>query len=1081
MGNRLNVRALSLALCLSASAAVAAPVLSSILPSSGPTTGGTALTINGTAFGASPTVTLGSSACPVITATATQVQCLSPAGTGRNKPVVVYDSGQASNALLFNYDPPTVANVAPSSGPTSGGLSITLNGTNFGPAGAAVTIGGNACTSVIHGVQPDTEVRCTLPAGAGVSRAVQVTVDGQASSSPATFSYSAPTLATVTPSTGPTAGGTTLTLSGANFGAAGASVTLAGVTCPVTVQSHTQVLCTLPPGAGTARAVQLTLAGQSSNTQPFSYLGPTLASIAPLSGPTSGGATLTLTGSNFGPAGAAVTVGGVSCPLTSQTHTELLCTLPAGAGASQAVQVTVAGQASGTRTFSYNAPLLSSLMPSNGPTAGGAVLTLTGTNFGAAGATVTIGGVSCPLTSQSHTQLLCTLPPGAGASNAVQVTVAGQSSNTRTFSYDAPSLGQLSPTTGPTSGAVTLTLTGSNFGASGAVVSVGGATCPITQQSHTELRCTLPAGAGLNNPVDVSVAGQTSSPLSFNYAAPSLSALSPTTGPTNGGITLTLTGSNFGMAGALVTVGGAACPVMAQTHTQVECMLPPGTGLANTVRLGLAGQLSGSKTFDYAAPSLTALSPTTGPITGGVTLTLTGADFGASGASVTVGGTVCPVTQQSHEELRCTLPAGAGPNRPVLATTAGQRSNSLLFTYASSPPVATAQSATTPEDLAAQLTLAGTDVDGDALTFALVAQPAAGTGQVTLNGAVATYTPPANYAGATSFAFKANDGALDSAAATVSLTVTPVNDPPTALPQSATTAQATAVTVTLAGMDVDGDALTFAVSTPPIAAQGAVVLTGAQARFTPAAGFSGTATFAFTASDGQLTSAPATVSIVVGGAAHAPVASNASVELAEDGSKAVTLSATDADGDPLTFALTQQPPAGQGTVTLAGAIATYTPPANFHGATTFQFTANDGALTSSAATVSVTVTPVNDAPVAEGVSATTASGTPVTLTLQASDADGDTLTFRLVTEPPASEGAVSLAGASATFTPAAGFSGLSSFTFEAFDGQVAGSATAAVTVEPATPKPEGCSCTASLGVPGLALALLLALRRRRAT
>ena len=78
-----------------------------------------------------------------------------------------------------------------------------------------------------------------------------------------------------------------------------------------------------------------------------------------------------------------------------------------------------------------------------------------------------------------------------------------------------------------------------------------------------------------------------------------------------------------------------------------------------------------------------------------------------------------------------------------------------------------------------------------------------------------TYTPAANYNGADSFTFKVNDGTVDSAPATVSITVTPVNDAPVATPQSVSTAQNTAKAITLAGTDVDGSALTYTVVTQP--------------------------------------------------------------------------------------------------------------------------------------------------------------------------------------------------------------------------------------------------------------------------
>jgi len=124
-----------------------------------------------------------------------------------------------------------------------------------------------------------------------------------------------------------------------------------------------------------------------------------------------------------------------------------------------------------------------------------------------------------------------------------------------------------------------------------------------------------------------------------------------------------------------------------------------------------------------------------------------------------------------------------------------------------------------------------------------------------------TYTPAANYNGPDSFTFRVWDGAAFSNTATVSITVTPVNDPPVANPQSVSTPQNTQLAVTLTGSDVDGDPLSFAIGTPP--AHGALTGTPPDVTYTPAIGYVGPDSFTFTVNDGTATSAPATVSITV--------------------------------------------------------------------------------------------------------------------------------------------------------------------------------------------------------------------------
>src|SRR4029079_9796015 len=98
-----------------------------------------------------------------------------------------------------------------------------------------------------------------------------------------------------------------------------------------------------------------------------------------------------------------------------------------------------------------------------------------------------------------------------------------------------------------------------NLGASGATVSLGGAACPVTAQSHTQVSCRLPAGQGTGLPVVLSVGGQTSNTLTFAYAPPQIIGFSPAAGPTEGG-SLAISGVNFGVFGATVTVAGLDCP-----------------------------------------------------------------------------------------------------------------------------------------------------------------------------------------------------------------------------------------------------------------------------------------------------------------------------------------------------------------------------------------------------------------------------------------------------------------------------------------------------------------------------------------
>ena len=200
---------------------------------------------------------------------------------------------------------------------------------------------------------------------------------------------------------------------------------------------------------------------------------------------------------------------------------------------------------------------------------------------------------------------------------------------------------------------------------------------------------------------------------------------------------------------------------------------------------------------------------------------------------------------------------------------------------------------------------------------------------------------------------------MDSAPATVDITVTSVNDAPVANAQAVITAEDTPVVITLSGTDVDGDALTYTVVNGP--AHGVLSGTAPGLTYTPAP----TTTARQLHLQGQrrtADSAAATVSITVTPVNDPPVANAQAVTTAEDTALAITLTGSDADGNPLTYGVLSAP--GHGTFSGTAPNLTYTPAANYNGPDSFTFKVNDGTVDSAAATVSITVTPVNDAPVA---------------------------------------------------------------------------------------------------------------------
>ena len=351
-----------------------------------------------------------------------------------------------------------------------------------------------------------------------------------------------------------------------------------------------------------------------------------------------------------------------------------------------------------------------------------------------------------------------------------------------------------------------------------------------------------------------------------------------------------------------------------------------------------------------------------------------------------------------------------------------------------------------------------TDPDGDGLVASVVSGPSNGTLLPAANGSF-TYVPNLLFVGTDSFVYAASDG-LASTQATAFINV--ANAAPAAAADGPYTVdEDRTLTVPAPGVlgndtDDDGDSLTAAIVAD--ATNGAVTLRAdGSFDYVPDADFSGSDSFTYQASDGLDTSAVVTVSITVAAVDDAPVAVPESYATAEDTTLVVSAPGVlgndvEVDGDPVTAVVLTPPSNGELTLDPSGSL-TYVPDADFQGADSFTYAANDG-TSSDSATVTLSVSPVNDAPVASPDSKATAHETSVPMDVLANDADldGDSLTIAAVGTP--SVGAAAIESGRVRYDPPAAFSGAATFSYTASDGTATNSATVTVTVAPdSTPVP----------------------------
>jgi hypothetical protein len=622
----------------------APPVVTAVSPASGPAAGGTNVTITGTNLTGATGVSFGATAATnvVVNGAGTQVTATSPTGTGTvDVTVTTAAGGQSATSAAddFTYIPaPVVSSISPASGPAAGGTNVTITGTNLTGATAVDFGTGNAATNVVvNGA--GTQVTATSPTGTGTPD-VQVTTPGGQSATSANdkFTYiPAPGASSISPASGPAAGGTSVTITGTNL--TGASAVDFGAGNAATTFSvngaGTSITATSPTGTGTV-SVTVTTPGGTVTAGQFTYIpAPTASSISPTAGGLSGGTTVTINGSNL--TGAVVDFGTGNAATNVQVNgagTQVTATSPAGTGT---VSVTVTTPGGGPVTagqFTYTAnPTVSSISPTAGPVTGGTSVTITGSNLTGASA-VDFGTGNAATNVQVNgagTQVTATSPAGTAGTVDVTVTTAAGTSGTSPadqFTYGVV-LGTVTnaSTSAPVAGAVVSMCKLAStacvpYATTGADGRYGIATSSTLLPGSYYMMASPPTGSGLypqdQGPVTVTTTGMATvnfalsatqlpaSGVTITYTSPVTGAASPAGTDTQYGEPVVNWHQSYTLSGANACAGG--------TGTVTVTAFNYKTGEVETVTLPPvpAFIVSPSGTYSMTIP---ALYPLHGPAT----------------------------------------------------------------------------------------------------------------------------------------------------------------------------------------------------------------------------------------------------------------------------------------------------------------------------------------------------------------------------------------------------------------------------------------------------------------------------------
>ena len=687
------------------------PLITGVVPDTGPADGGIVVLVDGTDFRPDSTVWFGDEEAGTLYVTGPNgIAVLLPAHAIGIVDVLVKTPGHPDAVLPagFEFEAPDIptseiislAQIQPSTGPTTGGGWALLKGFNL-PVDAKVSFGDAEVTEMVAVNEQTLSVK--VPASLSGAGAVDVSVEDPATGlkavMPAAYTYylpedaedPAPNLSWIKPGIGPALGGTLAWLSGAAF-LDGALVFVDGRPgTKVTVASGTTTTFATPFGKpGPANVMLVNPDGQWAQLDnAFVYTSDsspsvTLTSAIPEQGSVAGGTVVTVTGSGIKP-GFVAFMDGV--PVQSKLKSPSSFTLTTPAHSPGLVDIAITAPDGWTATlggafnFILQAPFIAAVVPDFGPPAGGTEIVISGQGFHP-DATVSIGGVAATVVEADDSLIIATTPAGDLGPASITVTnpdflastLEGGFLYTDVIPGDAIQVFSIAPPIAPITGGTTSTITGQGFGP-GATVIIGTSVSENVQVlSSTTLLAEIPAGALGAHDVSVVVPdiGTGVLPTGFFYYDPNgetefpkISGIEPTVGPVAGG-TIARLDVVPALTDATVYVDGLMAEVLGGNGVDHLVVKMPahdvGTVAVSVMHTdGKADTLVGAFTYyepspTVAPPALNSIDPTDGTVAGGQPVTLSGAKFGA-GAIAFLGYRKISVTNADDSSVAGTSPA----------------------------------------------------------------------------------------------------------------------------------------------------------------------------------------------------------------------------------------------------------------------------------------------------------------------------------------------------------------------------------------------------------------------------------------